>query len=131
MTNDAPGAEGLAAALSDISERTRELIRAEIDTARGELQRKIVANVPALLLAAVASGAAVGAAASSYRLGMQLIERMLPPPYAAAAATVGFGAVACAASVASANRLRRAPMPFPGETLAATRDGAVAAASAP
>lgn len=106
MTSDAADSEGLTAALGDVTERTRQLVRAEVEAVRRELQRKLVANVPGLMLGGVASGAGI-----------------------CALATVGYGAVATAASFAAVRRLRRAPIPFPEETVAATRNGVAAAAS--
>jgi hypothetical protein len=124
MTSDDPSAtEGLAAALGDVTDRTRDLVRVEIDAIRREMREKALASLPAMSMLGLAAGAAIMATASSYRLSLRLLERMLPPAPAATVAVAGYGGLATVAAIAGARRMRQAPIPFPAETASATRDG--------
>jgi hypothetical protein len=116
--------EGLADALGEVGERTRELVRAEVGAIRSETERKLRAAMPAVALLGLAGGCGLLAVAASYRLTLRLFERLMAPGPAAATAMLGYGAVGAAAGLAGASRLRRGPVPFPTETLRRTSDGA-------
>jgi hypothetical protein len=108
--------EGIAGALSDLTEQTRILVRREVESAQREMLGKLKASGPAAGLVAGAGFLGMLAAASSYRLSLRLLEKALPPATAALVATVGYGAAAGAAGVVAVRRLQELPPPLPTET---------------
>lgn len=108
--------EGVAHALTDLSEQTLVLVRQELDAAQQEMVAKAKRWLPAAGLLAVAAGGGVFATASSYRLVMRLLEKMFPPTLAALMATAGFGGLAAAALGKGREKIRQLPPPVPSAT---------------
>jgi hypothetical protein len=84
-----------------------------MDVARQEMMAKARAALPA---AALAGGAAVlgwSAMAASYRLGLRLLEKKLPPASAALFATVLYGSAAAITGLAAIRQFRAMPPLFP------------------
>jgi hypothetical protein len=107
---------GIADAVRDLSDNSRLLVRREIDAAEREMWRKAKDGAPAFGLLAASSALGLLAAASSYRLTLRLLEKVLPPVSAALTAAAGYGAGAVCTAVLAARRLRDLPPFFPTET---------------
>lgn len=120
--------EGVAHALTDLSEQTLVLVRQELDAAQQEMLAKARRWLPAAGLLGVAAGGGVFATASSYRLVMRILEKVLPPALAAFVATVGFGGLAAVALGKGREKIRQLPPPVPSAT--ARRAGEAAATAA-
>ena len=60
------------------------------------------------------------AAAASFRLSVQLLEKSLPPTVAALTAATGYGVAAGAAGAIGIQRLRKVQPLFPAETASDT-----------
>jgi hypothetical protein len=60
---------------------------------------------------------ALFATASSYRLGLRLLEKRLSPATAALVATGSYSTAAAAAGILGYARLRKVPLPLPTETV--------------
>lgn len=116
--------ERIAEALGDVSEQTRLLVHQEVASARQEVIDRLKAAAPGIGLAGLAMGLGVVSAASSYRLGLRILERLMPPTAAALTATVVPVGLAAAAAVAAKRTLEQAPSPLPNDTIAATRQAA-------
>lgn len=122
---------GVADALSDLTEQTRLLVRREVAEAQEELWDKAKRALPVAGLLGAAALSGLFAAASAYRLGMRVLERLLSPGSAALVATIGYGAAAGLAGSTALSRLRALPAPLPSETAshtAATVTESIAAA---
>jgi Putative Actinobacterial Holin-X, holin superfamily III len=107
---------GIADALSDLTEQTRNLVRREVEAAQREMFGKAKASVPVAGLLAATGVLGLLAAASSYRLGLRLLEKVLPPATAALVATVAYGGGAGFAAVVAVRKIHKLPPPFPTET---------------
>jgi hypothetical protein len=108
---------GIADALSDLTEQTRILVRREVESAQREMLGKARASAPVAGLLAATGLLGLLASASAYRLGLRLLEKVLPPAVAALVATVGYGGAAGATAVVAARKMRELPSPFPTETV--------------
>ena len=108
--------EGVAEAITDLSEQTRNLVRTEVGAARREMWDKAKESAPGLGLAGVSLGLGMCAAASAYRLSLRALEAMTSPGIAAFLASAGYGGAAVFAGLAAARRLRDLPAPFPTDT---------------
>ncbi|GAA2600177.1 phage holin family protein [Actinomadura fulvescens] len=93
-----------------------ELAHYVVGAAQREMAEKAREHVPALSLGAVAGGLGMLSAAASYRLGVLLLEKRLPPEAAAFVTAATFGGGAALAGVAARRRWRGARAPLPTET---------------
>lgn len=123
MTNADPQQE-VTEALGGLGEQTKALVRAELDAIRAEMWDKAKAGAPALALGGAAITFGLCAGASSYRLSLRVLERLVSPTAAAFLATVGYSGAAATAAVAAARRLRDLPPPLPTETARRTGEAA-------
>lgn len=108
--------QGVAEALHGLGEQTRHLVRAEMGAARREMWEKARRSTPTLALLGGAGLLGLFAVASTYRLGMRLLEHLMPPGLAAAFAAAGCGAGAGWAAIEGTKRLRDLPVPLPTDT---------------
>lgn len=124
--------EHIAGAIGDLSASTRDLVRQEIASARQELLDNVKRSAPVLGLVGAAAALGLLAAASSYRLSLRVLERLLSPSGAAFLATVGYGAAAAAAARAAWARRDELTVLLPTDTAreAAERLHQVASSSA-
>lgn len=114
---------GIADALTQLSEETRQLVRQELDDARDEMWARAKCLLPGLALGTVGAGLALATTASVYRVTLRGLERVLGPTLGAMVATVAFGSAAAVTSAAAWQELRDAPLPAPLDTAArAARD---------
>lgn len=125
MTNAADAQQGVTEALGDLGEQTKTLVRAELDAVRAEMWDKAKAGAPALALGGAAVTLGLCAGASTYRLSLRVLERMMSPTGAALLATLGYSGAAAYAAVAAARRLRDLPPPLPTETARRTGEAAL------
>lgn len=132
MTESSPAQDtpqaGIAQAVGDLSEQTRNLVRQEINIAQREMRDKAVQSLPAIALAAAAAFFGLLTVASAYRLSVRLLEKRMSPAGAALAATLAYGAAAGGSGVLAAQQIRKLPSLFPAETARQTSE-AVADAS--
>lgn len=116
MTDIRQAQAGIADALTELSEETRVLVRAELESAEREAWGKLKRAAPGIALVSVGGALGLAAGASSYRFCLRVLERMLGPSFAALAATAGFGGAAYFAVRSGIERLRAAPAPLPTDT---------------
>lgn len=116
MTDTHTPQAGIADALSQLSEETRELVRQEIESARDETWDKAKALAPGLALVGLGGVMGAAAGASAYRLVLRVLERLLGPALAAMVATAGFAAAGAAALAAGREQLSDVSPPVPSQT---------------
>ncbi|HYZ52420.1 MAG TPA: phage holin family protein [Streptosporangiaceae bacterium] len=107
---------GIAEAVSDLTQQTRNLVRREMEAAQREMWQKAKDSAPAFALVVAAGALGLLAVASSYRLSIRLLEKRLSPAAAAFTATIGYGAGAAGTAMLAARRIRDLPPLFPTET---------------
>ncbi|KAB2347514.1 phage holin family protein [Actinomadura rudentiformis] len=93
-----------------------ELAHYVVGAAQREMAEKAREHVPALSLSAVAGGLGLMSAAASYRLGVLLLEKRLPPEAAAFVTAATFGGGAALAGLAARRKWRGTRAPLPTET---------------
>jgi hypothetical protein len=108
---------GIADALTQLSEETRQLVRQEIDAARDEMWDRAKQLAPGIGLMAGAGALGIFAAASAYRSCLRIVEKVLPPTLAAMFATAALGGGAAYLALRGSEKLKEAPSPVPRDSL--------------
>lgn len=108
---------GVASALQDLSDNSRNLVRAEITAAQREMLAKAKQGGPALGLLAAAGLFGIMSVAASFRLSLRLLEKVLPPAAAAFTAAAGYGLAAGAAGTVGWREFKKAQPLLPVETV--------------
>jgi Putative Actinobacterial Holin-X, holin superfamily III len=111
---------GIAAAVSDLSDQTRLLVRREIDAAVQEMWTKAKRSAPAVVLTGASAGLLLLSAACAYQFSLRLLERRLSPASAAMAAAAAYGAAGAFTGVLGIRQLRNAQLPLPTRTMQQT-----------
>lgn len=127
--HDDPQAD-LADTLGQLTDRSRELVRQEVQAARAEMVDKARAAAPGLALAGVAAAMGLAAAASAYHLMLRVLEKATSPVTGPFLATAVSASAATGAAIAARRALRAAPPPVPSETAASTGRAVAEAARA-
>ena len=113
---DSPQA-GIADAFSQLSEQTAALVRREIETARAEMLAKARQGIAAGALLGAAGVTGALATASLHTWVQRMLDKRLPPGWAALVAATLYGGAAGGLAVTGLERLREAPSPYPRQTL--------------
>lgn len=115
--------EGIANAIHALSDQTATLVRQELEAAKAELLGKATTWTPALGLVALAGGSGLFAVASSYRLVVRVIDKILPSGVATVVTPALFGSLSLYAGRQATRQISRGePPPVPTETAKATAD---------
>ena len=117
----------VANAVQELADDSRDLVRAEVDSARRELMERLSAAAPGGILAAAAAGMGMLAVASAHHMSLRVLQRWLGPVGAAFAATTLYTAGAVAAAVGAFRLLADAPAPWPANTARQTAEAAESA----